>query len=118
MARIHLKRAYDEPSDEDGTRILVDRLWPRGVSKAKARIDLWCKALAPGDALRRWYGHDPKRFAEFARRYRRELAEAGDEVAKLRSSIDRRRRITLVTATKALELSHARILREHLARKL
>lgn len=73
---IRIKRVYEPASPEDGYRVLVDRLWPRGVSRAAARIDVWARALAPSDALRRWFGHDPERWEEFRRRYRRELMEA------------------------------------------
>jgi uncharacterized protein YeaO (DUF488 family) len=72
---VRLKRAYEAPSRSDGYRVLVDRLWPRGVSKASARLDLWAKDVAPSPALRRWFGHDPARFAAFARRYAAELRE-------------------------------------------
>ena len=70
---VRIKRAYQEPAPGDGRRVLVDRLWPRGVSKQALRLDAWAKELAPSDALRRWFGHEPARFAEFTRRYTREL---------------------------------------------
>ena len=72
-----IKRAYAPAEAADGYRILVDRLWPRGISKEKAKIDLWLKSIAPSNELRKWFGHDPERFAEFDRRYRAELAESG-----------------------------------------
>ena len=72
-----IKRAYAPAEESDGYRILVDRLWPRGISKEKAQIDLWLKSVAPSNELRKWFGHDPERFAEFDRRYRAELAESG-----------------------------------------
>ena len=72
-----IKRAYAPAEAADGYRILVDRLWPRGISKEKAKIDLWLKSVAPSNELRKWFGHDPERFAEFDRRYRAELAESG-----------------------------------------
>ena len=75
MADISIKRAYEPPAASDGRRVLVDRLWPRGVSKAEARLDDWMKAVAPSDALRRWFGHQPERWEEFRRRYREELKE-------------------------------------------
>ena len=75
---IRLKRAYDEPSKQDGMRILVERLWPRGVSKEKAAVDLWLKDLAPSTELRKWYGHDPEKWDEFRKRYWSELGEKGD----------------------------------------
>lgn len=82
--RVRLKRAYDAPSAEDGTRILVDRLWPRGVSKTNAAIDQWMKDIAPSTELRKWFGHDPEKWEEFRRRYRAELAMHDEELARLR----------------------------------
>jgi len=70
---LKLKRIYEAPEASDGYRVLVDRIWPRGVSKEKAQIDLWMKEIAPSDALRKWFGHDPERWEEFQRRYRKEL---------------------------------------------
>ena len=114
---IAIKRAYDKPAAEDGARILIDRLWPRGVSKAALKLDAWPRVLSPSTALRKWYGHDPRRFAEFRRRYRAELAGHKDELAALRTSIGSRP-VTLITATRELALSHAEVLRELLgARK-
>jgi uncharacterized protein YeaO (DUF488 family) len=81
---IHLKRAYDEPAKRDGLRILVERLWPRGVRKDRAAIDLWLKDLAPSPALREWYGHDPDKWEEFRRRYRAELEKKGDLLVLLK----------------------------------
>jgi uncharacterized protein YeaO (DUF488 family) len=72
---VRMRRVYDDPSPDDGTRVLVDRVWPRGLARAKAGIDEWAKAVAPSTELRRWYGHDPGRFEEFHRRYLAELAE-------------------------------------------
>jgi len=114
MAHLQVKRIYDDPADEDGTRILVDRLWPRGVSKEDARLTLWCKDLAPSDELRRWYDHDPQRFEAFAEAYRAELDEAGEAIARLRETVDLRRRVTLLTATRDLAHSHAKVLRDYL----
>ena len=71
--RVRVGRVYDERTAQDGTRVLVDRLWPRGLTKKRADLDEWCKQIAPSSALRRWYGHDPERFIEFARRYGVEL---------------------------------------------
>ena len=106
---------YEKPSAEDGLRILVDRLWPRGLSKAALQLDAWPRALAPSTALRKWYGHDAALFAEFRRRYRDELAAHQDELAALRATM-RGRRATLLTATRELDLSHAQVLRELLGR--
>ncbi len=111
---IAIKRAYDPPAVKDGLRILIDRLWPRGVSKAKLKLDAWPRALSPSTPLRKWYGHDPQRFAEFRRRYRAELSEHKDELAALRSWIGSRA-ATLITATRELALSHAEVLREMLS---
>ncbi len=113
-ASIRIKRAYDEPSADDGMRILVDRLWPRGLAKTKLKIDAWPKHLAPSTALRRWYQHDPERFAEFRRRYLAELKANTEDLAELRASL-RGRRVTLITATRELELSHAEVLRDLLS---
>jgi uncharacterized protein YeaO (DUF488 family) len=113
---IAIKRAYDKPSPQDGTRILIDRLWPRGLSKAKLKIDAWPRQLTPSTDLRKWYGHEPVRFAEFRRRYRAELAEHADELEALRAMV-KGRAATLITATRALDLSHAAVMQELLQRK-
>ena len=108
---IAIKRVYDPALDSDGIRVMVDRLWPRGLSKAKLQCDAWPHELAPSDELRKWYGHKPERFAEFRRRYRAELAAQSDAVATLRASI-KGRAATLLTATRDLDLSQAAVLRE------
>lgn len=77
--RLRIKRAYEPPAPSDGIRILVDRLWPRGIKKENARIDEWAKEVAPSDALRRWFGHDPSKWAEFKRRYAEELLRPESE---------------------------------------
>ena len=109
----NIGRVYDPPDQDQGERILVDRLWPRGLTKEAAELDQWCKTIAPSDELRRWYGHDPERFEEFAGRYREEL-EQPERAAALRQLIEssREHRVTLLTATKKPELSHAAILRD------
>jgi len=109
--RIRVKRAYEPPGGEDGLRILIDRLWPRGLSKTALKLDAWVKHLAPSNELRKWYRHDPDKFAEFRRRYTAELNAQGDALEDLRKSV-RGRTITLLTATKELDLSHATVLRE------
>jgi uncharacterized protein YeaO (DUF488 family) len=113
---IAIKRAYDKPRPQDGVRILIDRLWPRGLSKAKLKIDAWPRQLTPSTDLRKWYGHEPARFAEFRRRYRAELAEHADELEALRAMV-KGRAATLITATRALDLSHAAVMQELLQRK-
>lgn len=114
---IRLKRVYDLAGPDDGTRVLVDRVWPRGLRKADARLDLWWKAAAPSTALRKWFGHDPGRFAEFARRYRAELDAAPEN---LRPLIDAARagRVTLLFAARDREHNHAVVLREVLLEAL
>lgn len=82
---VKLKRAYESPTDSDGTRVLVDRLWPRGVRKADAAIDYWAKELAPSTELRKWFAHDPSRWAEFRRRYVEEIEEHREEFDRLRN---------------------------------
>ena len=94
---IKLKRAYDSAGSGDGTRILIDRLWPRGVRKAEAAIDLWAKDIAPSTALRRWFGHDPARWQDFRRRYSDEIHRRRDLLDELRT-LARKGRITLVFA--------------------
>jgi uncharacterized protein YeaO (DUF488 family) len=84
-ANIKLKRAYERPATDDGVRILIDRLWPRGVSKANAAIDQWAKEIAPSTALRKWFGHDPDRWQEFRRRYATELRQHPEQLARLRA---------------------------------
>jgi uncharacterized protein YeaO (DUF488 family) len=94
-SNVRLKRAYEAPTRDDGTRILIDRLWPRGVRKADAAVDLWTKDLAPSTALRKWFGHDPARWQEFRRRYAGEIHERVDQFGQLRA-LARKGRITLV----------------------
>ncbi len=108
---VKVRRAYDESVRGDGTRVLVDRIWPRGLSKEKADFDEWCKAVAPSTPLRKWYGHVPERFDEFARRYRAELKEPerAEALAHLRD-LAKRRNLTLLTATKHAEISEAAVL--------
>ena len=95
----------------DGTRVLVDRLWPRGLTKAKAGLDEWCKQVAPSTELRKWYSHDPERFEEFARRYRAELddSERADALTHLRD-LAKGQTLTLLTASKRPEISEAAVL--------
>jgi uncharacterized protein YeaO (DUF488 family) len=110
-ALIRIKRAYDPPARIDGMRILIDRLWPRGLAKTELQLEAWAKELAPSRALRRWYGHDPEHFAEFRRRYLAELEGERERLDELRAAA-RRRTVTLLTATRELDLSHATVLRE------
>lgn len=114
MGQIVVKRIYDAPSSQDGNRVLVDRLWPRGVSKSEATIDYWVRDLAPSTALRKWFNHAPKYFAEFTDRYQQELKVNQQTIDDWLAQLDGRSRLTLLTATKDLELSHAWVLKEYL----
>jgi uncharacterized protein YeaO (DUF488 family) len=108
---VRVRRAYDEPAREDGARVLVDRIWPRGLTKEKAGLDEWCKEVAPSTALRRWYGHDPELFEEFGRRYRAELKEPGRaEALQHLRDLARHGTLTLLTATKHADISEAVVL--------
>ncbi|MEO6123799.1 MAG: DUF488 domain-containing protein [Ilumatobacteraceae bacterium] len=116
-SRIWIRRAYDPPSIVDGSRVLVDRLWPRGVSKVELRIDVWARDLAPTDALRHWFGHDPARWDEFRTRYRDELAaQTGPASAEFADLVDRVRsgRVTLVFGAHDARHNNAVVLREYL----
>ncbi len=110
-ANIRLKRAYESPSAKDGIRILIDRLWPRGVVKANAAIDLWAKDIAPSTALRRWFGHDPARWQEFQRRYSEEIHRHRDRLGELRALAEKGR-ITLVFAAHDETHNDAVVLRD------
>ncbi|GBC87858.1 hypothetical protein HRbin12_01876 [bacterium HR12] len=117
MAPIRVRRIYEEPVPEDGVRVLVDRLWLRGMTEEGARLDRWAKELAPSPELRRWYGHRPERFEGFAQRYREELSrpEARSALEELRA-LARRGTLTLLTATRDVERSGARVVAEVLRR--
>jgi uncharacterized protein YeaO (DUF488 family) len=109
--RVRVSRIYDEPSRLDGTRVLVDRIWPRGVSKDKAALDDWCKQIAPSTHLRTWYAHDPKKFDEFNRRYRAELQQPERaEVLRYLRGLAKDETLTLLTATKRADISEAAVL--------
>ncbi len=112
---VRLKRAYLPPSPEDGTRVLVDRLWPRGVRKADAAIDRWLKELAPSTELRRWFGHQPSRWEEFRRRYGAELSRNTALLDELRT-LAQKGRLTLVYAARDEVHNDAVVLREVLCR--
>lgn len=110
-ANVKLKRAYDPPAASDGTRILVDRLWPRGVKKANAAIDQWDKSIAPSTRLRNWFGHDPARWPEFRQRYASEIHGHREELAALRARAESGR-ITLIFAAHDKMHNHAIVLRD------
>lgn len=109
--QVRVRRVYDPPQPDDGQRVLVDRLWPRGLSKERAQLDEWCKEVAPSPELRKWYAHDPDRYEEFSRRYRAELDDPEREAAlgrlrKLASTGP----LTLLTAAKRDDISEATVL--------
>jgi uncharacterized protein YeaO (DUF488 family) len=110
---IRVKRIYDPPGGKDGARVLVDRLWPRGVRKETAELTEWLKDIAPSAELRRWFGHDPARFAEFSRRYRAELSANKDAVGRMDDFI-KSGPVTLLYAAHDEEHNHARVLAEYL----
>jgi uncharacterized protein YeaO (DUF488 family) len=111
VGKVRVRRVYEEPEQDDGTRVLVDRIWPRGLSKAKAALDEWSKNVAPSTELRKWYGHDPARFEEFSRRYQQELRdpERAEALAHLRQ-LSADGQLTLLTATRRADISEAAVL--------
>ena len=108
---IKIKRVYDPAEAGDGLRILIDRLWPRGLSKSKLKLDAWPKHLSPSNDLRKWYQHDPEKFAEFRKRYVAELKAESEGLDELRAAV-KGQTVTLLTATRELDLSHAAVLRD------
>ncbi|MGE3108962.1 MAG: DUF488 domain-containing protein [Vicinamibacterales bacterium] len=113
---IHVKRAYEKPSRKDGLRILVERLWPRGLTKARAALDLWVKEVAPSPALRKWFSHDPAKWKQFEQRYWKELRGNPDAVDLLRRHI-RKRTVTFVYAARDEEHNGAVALKAFLERR-
>ena len=111
IAEVRVRRVYDEPEDNDGVRVLVDRIWPRGMTKSRAALDEWCKDVAPSTELRKWYSHDPTKFEEFTHRYDAELEQAdqGPALQHLRD-LAADRRLTLLTASKDPDISEAAVL--------
>ena len=110
---IRIRRVYEPPSDDDGRRILVDRLWPRGLSKERARIDYWARDVSPSTELRRWYGHDAEKWTEFQARYAAELDGNPDGLEKLRQAMGEGD-VTFVFSSKELQLNNAYALRNYL----
>ena len=117
MSQVDIKRVYEQAADEDGVRILVDRLWPRGVSKERAALSGWLKDVAPSPDLRRWWHHDPDRFEDFARRYRTELDD-NPALEDLLGIVREHDRTTLVYAAKDPAVNHALILRDYIRQAL
>ncbi len=113
---VKLKRVYEKAERGDGYRILVDRLWPRGVSKEKAALDLWLKEIAPTDGLRKWFGHDPKRWAGFQKRYLAEVRANKEALAELRGIAKREKTVTLLFAAKDEANNEAVVLKKLLSR--
>jgi uncharacterized protein YeaO (DUF488 family) len=112
---VKLKRVYEAPAKDDGTRILVDRLWPRGLTKEKARVDLWLKEVAPSTELRKWFAHDPAKWTEFKTRYRAELKQNHEQIALLKAAVAKGP-ATLLYGAKDQEHNEAIVLRELLNR--
>jgi uncharacterized protein YeaO (DUF488 family) len=110
---IRLKRVYEPPAEEDGYRVLVERLWPRGISKDRAEVDLWLKGVSPSPELRKWYAHDPAKWEEFQDRYRAEL-EQNPELEKLRRLIGEKKTVTFVYAARDEERNSALVLKRFL----
>ena len=114
--KIKIKRAYETPDKSDGTRILVDRLWPRGLTKRKASIDLWLKEIAPSTELRKWFGHDPKKWRSFRGRYQTELKHHPDQLKLIRSKA-KEGTVTLIYGARDQEHNEAVVLKQFLERR-
>jgi uncharacterized protein YeaO (DUF488 family) len=115
MARVQIKRIYDAPDQSDGVRVLVDRLWPRGVTKKAASLDFWMKELAPSTELRKWFNHDPGRWEGFRQRYRRELRKHGKQLEALKAQAAKRR-VTLLYGARDTVHNEAVVLQEALSK--
>jgi len=111
---IKIKRVYEKPSKDDGKRILVDRLWPRGLTKEKASVDVWLKDIAPSTEIRKWFGHDPNKWEEFKKRYLKELKGNGEQIRLLKQEIDKGV-VTLVYGAKDEEHNEAVVIQENSA---
>jgi len=107
---INIKRVYEKPAKEDGWRVLVDRLWPRGMTKQSAHLDMWMKDVAPSDALRKWFGHEPEKWGEFQKKYRSELAKKKELIAELRKMAKEHGTLTLLFGAKDEEHNQAVVL--------
>jgi len=116
MTRVKIKRAYEPPDPKDGMRVLVDRLWPRGLNRDAATIDAWLKDVAPSDGLRRWFNHDPSKWREFRRRYLEELADC-DALAELQQTVKSVPSATLLFAARDVAHNNAVVLQEELVRR-
>lgn len=116
--RIQTKRIYESAKQSDGCRILIDRVWPRGLRKTDAALDHWLKDIAPSTELRKWFGHDPDRFAEFRRRYEAELDANEEVLAELTNIAARHTTLTLLYAAKDTQHNHAQVLADYLRQQL
>jgi len=116
MKSIRIKRIYEKAYDQDGHRILIDRLWPRGVSKEEAKLDDWKKEIAPSEKLRKWFDHDPDKFEEFSKKYKEELKSKSENINSIRE-IAKEHRVTLLFGAKDEKHNHAIILKEVLEKK-
>lgn len=114
---IRIKRIYDQLGDDDGYRILIDRLWPRGISKENAHVDLWLKEIAPSTGLRKWFQHDPAKWEEFGERYRKELSGEKEQLNRIKELEKKHRQVTLLYAGKDEAHTHALVLLEELNKK-
>lgn len=111
---IEIKRIYDDPSDEDGTRVLVDKVWPRGMSKEEARLDEWWKEVAPDDDLRQWFDHDTDKWSDFKKKYREQLKDQKSEIREFLDKLDKRKRLTLLYGAKDEKHNQAVVLKSYL----
>ncbi len=114
---IKIKRVYEDPVANDGYRILVDRIWPRGLSKQDAKVSQWLKSIAPSTELRQWFGHTPERWQEFRRRYLQELTHKNDELAIIGDTLKKTRNVTLVYSAKDTQHNQAVVLLEYLTKR-
>ncbi|MCJ7457969.1 MAG: DUF488 family protein [candidate division Zixibacteria bacterium] len=114
---LKVKRVYEEPAKEDGFRILIDRLWPRGLTKERAKVDLWLKDIAPSDALRKWYGHDPKKWLEFKHRYFSELKDKKESLDLIESKA-KKGTVTILFGSKEERFNNAMALKEYFQKKM
>ncbi|MDR2728738.1 MAG: DUF488 domain-containing protein [Chitinispirillales bacterium] len=113
MKQLQIKRIYEAPSPNDGIRILVDRLWPRGIKKSEARLDYWFKEIAPSPELRKWFGHQPERFEEFSKKYTRELDNNKTLIGQIKEML-KSKNVTLLYAAKNHEMNQAAVLRNYI----
>ncbi len=111
-AKLSIKRVYETPSGEDGCRILIDRLWPRGLTKEKAQVDLWLKEISPSADLRKWFGHDPEKWPEFRKKYKAEINNNAEASQVLKNEIKKNEKVTLVYSAKDEEHNDAVVLLE------